>query len=71
VVFNKGTNLAMNKTVEYLKEVKTEMNHVTWPTRKQAIFFTIAVLVVSVFIAYFLGLFDYLFSRGLELLLSK
>ena len=61
----------MNKTIEYLKEVKAEMKNVTWPTRNQAVFFTIAVLIVSAFVAYYLGLFDYLFARGLERLLTR
>ncbi|MEK7105768.1 MAG: preprotein translocase subunit SecE [Patescibacteria group bacterium] len=61
----------MNKTIEYFKEVKEEMKNVTWPTRKQAMYFTIAVLLVSVFVAYFLGLWDKIFSIGLEWLLAK
>jgi preprotein translocase subunit SecE len=61
----------MNKTITYLKEVKEEIKNVTWPTRKQAIYFTVAVLVVSLFVAYFLGLFDKIFSLGLERLLTR
>lgn len=61
----------MNKTVTYLKEVREEMKNVTWPTRKQAMYFTIAVLLVSVFIAYFLGFWDKVFSFGLNYLLTK
>jgi len=61
----------MSKTIEYLKEVKAEMKNVTWPTRKQTINFTIAVLIVSLFIAYYLGLFDHIFSLGLEWLLTR
>lgn len=61
----------MNKTIQYLKEVKEEMKNVTWPTRSQTMFFTIAVIIVSVFIAYFLGLFDKIFSLGLEQFLSR
>jgi preprotein translocase subunit SecE len=61
----------MNKTIEYIKEVIAEAHHVTWPTRKQTMFFTIAVLSVSVIIAYYLGLLDYLFSNGLNFLLTN
>ena len=59
----------MNKATIYIKEVREEMKHVTWPTRDQTIFYTIAVLIVSVAIAYYLGLFDALFTKGLEWLL--
>jgi preprotein translocase SecE subunit len=61
----------MNKITEYIKEVLAEAKHITWPTRKQTFYFTIAVLAISVFIAYYLGLFDFLFSKGLEQLLLK
>jgi preprotein translocase subunit SecE len=61
----------MSKIIEYLKEVKSEMKNVTWPTRKQAIFFTVAVLIVSIVVAYLLGLFDQIFSLGLERILQR
>ena len=61
----------MNKTIEYLKEVRAEAANVHWPTRKQTLYFTFAVLIVSILIAYYLGLFDYLFSRGLEWILAR
>jgi len=61
----------MEKTINYIKEVIEEAKKVTWPTRKQTIFFTVAVLVISVVIAYYLGLLDFLFSKGLKYLLLK
>ena len=61
----------MKKTIEYIKEVLVEARHVTWPTRKQTMFFTIAVLAISILVAYYLGLLDYLFAQGLGLLLIK
>jgi preprotein translocase subunit SecE len=61
----------MNKTIEYIKEVIAESKHVTWPTRKQTIFFTVAVLAISVIVAYYLGLLDFLFGQGLKLLLTR
>ena len=60
----------MNSMTQYFKEVRAEMKHVTWPTRMQTLYFTIAVLIVSGFVAYFLGFFDYLFSHGLQWLLT-
>ncbi len=59
----------MSKTIDYLKEVRAEINHVTWPTRMQTIYFTVAVIIVSGVIAYYLGFLDYVFSRGLDWLL--
>lgn len=61
----------MSKTINYIKEVLVEAKHVTWPTKKQTIFYTVAVLAVSVIIAYYLGLLDFLFGQGLGLLLTR
>lgn len=56
----------MSKITEFFKETKAELKHVVWPTRKLTIFYTIIVIVLSVLVAYFLGLFDFLFSLGLK-----
>ena len=61
----------MSKTIEFLKEVRAEAKHVTWPSRSQTISYTVAVLLISGIVAYFLGFFDSIFSQGLGWLLSK
>ncbi|MCX6757348.1 MAG: preprotein translocase subunit SecE [Candidatus Nomurabacteria bacterium] len=60
----------MSKVTEYLKETKVELKHVNWPTRMQTIYYTVIVAVLSVGLAYFLGIFDSIFSKGLEKLIS-
>lgn len=55
------------KLIEYIKETRGELKHVSWPTRKQAIMYTVTIIIVSVVTAVFLGFFDYFFS----LLLGK
>ena len=52
----------MSKVVEYLKETRTELKHVIWPSRSQTFYYTLIVIVLSVVVAYYLGVFDYLFS---------
>jgi preprotein translocase subunit SecE len=47
---------------EYLKETRAEMKHVTWPTRSQAIYYTVVVILISLGTAAYLGLLDYAFS---------
>ncbi len=42
------------------------MRHVSWPTRTQALTYTALVVGVSVLVALFLGLFDYLFTEALN-----
>ncbi|MBY0376928.1 preprotein translocase subunit SecE [Patescibacteria group bacterium] len=60
----------MSKFTEYLKETKGELKHVIWPKRGQTVLYTLVVVILSVLIAYFLGIFDFIFSKGLEKLLS-
>ncbi|MCE9643872.1 preprotein translocase subunit SecE [Candidatus Parcubacteria bacterium] len=50
----------------YLKETKGELKHMSWPTTSQIIAYTIAVIIISVFTALYLGFFDYLFSLALD-----
>ena len=59
-------NLNMSKITEYLKETKAELKHVIWPSRNQTFYYTLIVIVLSIVTAYFLGLFDFIFSKGLE-----
>ena len=61
----------MDKITNYIKEVIAETKNVTWPTRSQTIIFTVAVLIISIGVAYYLGLLDFLFSKGLNFLLNK
>lgn len=51
---------------DYIKETRVELNHVSWPTRRQAIAFTLIVIGISIGVSLFLGVFDYLFSLGLQ-----
>ena len=59
------------KLFDYIKDTRAELKHVNWPTRQQAIFYTIAVIVVSVGVAAYLGAFDYLFSTILTRIISQ
>lgn len=57
--------------IEYLKETKAELKHVSWPTKAQAIRFTVSVIIISIVTAYFLGIFDFLFTKVLDLSVLK
>ena len=57
----------MSKLGEYLKETQAELKHVTWPTKNQAILFTIIVIIFSFVVAFFLGAFDFLFTMAVKL----
>jgi len=60
----------MSKLGNYLQETKGELKHVSWPTKKQAIAYTLVVIVISFAVAIALGLFDWIFTFGLEKLLN-
>ena len=46
------------RSVQFLREVKTELKKVTWPTRKQTLGSTGVVIVLVMIISMFLGLVD-------------
>ncbi|MBI5045861.1 MAG: preprotein translocase subunit SecE [Candidatus Niyogibacteria bacterium] len=54
------------KLVDYIKSSRLEFKHVNWPTRKNTIKFTALVILVSLFVAAFLGLLDVFFTYILE-----
>jgi preprotein translocase subunit SecE len=56
----------MSKLGEYLKDTRGELKHVTWPSKNQAILFTVIVVVFSIVVAAFLGAFDFLFTMALK-----
>jgi preprotein translocase subunit SecE len=47
---------------KFFGEARTELRHVNWPTREEAIRLTLIVIGMSVILAAFLGAFDYLFT---------
>ncbi len=59
----------MSRLLTYFKETRAEMKHVVWPTRKQAILYTIVVIVISLATAAYLGFFDFVFSTILKLVI--
>ena len=58
------------KIVDYIKDTRAELKHVNWPTRNQAIGYTLVVIVFSLAIAALLGVFDFAFSGALQKLIS-
>ncbi len=55
---------------QYLKETRAELNHVAWPTRTQTIVYTILIAFISVGLALYLGLFDFLFNNALAYMVN-
>jgi len=59
-----------NKLVQYIKDVRKEMSIIIWPTRQEALRLTGLVIVGSAVIGIVLAFFDWVFTQGLEKLLT-
>jgi preprotein translocase subunit SecE len=59
-----------NAIVRYLRDTRSELRKVHWPTRQDAWNLTKVVLAVTISMALLLGLLDYLFDRELAGLVS-
>ena len=61
----------MSKLATYIKGSIEEMKKVSWPTKKETKNYTLLVIGISLGMAAFLGILDYIFNLGLEQLVSK
>ena len=61
---------SMSKITEFFNETKTELKHVIWPSRNQTLYYTLIVIILSVVISYYLGIFDFIFSQGLQKIIN-
>jgi preprotein translocase subunit SecE len=52
--------------LDYIRDTKGEMKHVSWPTKSQAIGYTALVLVLSIVLSIYLGFFDFIFTRVID-----
>jgi len=59
-------NNLFKKIINFLKDVKLEMKKVDWPTRKNAIKYTVIVVGVSLGVAVFLGSCDAILNKTLN-----
>ena len=57
--------------IVFIKEARTELAKVIWPTRSEALRLTLVVIGVSVGIGLFIGGLDIAFVKITELLLKK
>ena len=51
----------------FFREVKVEMKKVSWPTKKETIRNTMAVIGISFVVAVFLGGLDFIFTKVLNI----
>jgi preprotein translocase subunit SecE len=60
----------MSKLSKYLESSRQELRKVNWPTKKQALNYTIGVIVLSVAVSLFLGLLDIGFAYLIKLIVK-
>ena len=56
----------MERIINFLKDVRTELAKVSWPTRQQLVQYTLVVLGLSLAIAVFLGGIDSILQWSLN-----
>ncbi|NLB35621.1 MAG: preprotein translocase subunit SecE [Elusimicrobia bacterium] len=59
----------IKKISRFFREVISEVKKVTWPGKKELIASTIAVIILVVCIAFYIGLVDFILSRLIGLVL--
>ena len=57
--------------VVFLKEVKTELAKVVWPTKNDVIKLTVVVIIVSAAIGIYIGGLDLLFTKLTDILVHR
>ncbi len=58
-----------NSVVAFIRQVRDELNQVTWPTKEKTIRLTTIVVVVSLLVGGYLGALDYLFTKLMGLII--
>jgi preprotein translocase subunit SecE len=59
----------IQKIISYISESISELKKVTWPTKNQTLNYTLAVLAMSIGMAVFFALLDYIFNLGLAFII--
>jgi len=60
----------LQKLINYLKGSREEIKKVVWPSKKEATRYTTVIIVITLFLAAFLGLLDFLLAKVFQLIIS-
>ncbi len=64
-----GEKNLLDKSIQFLREVKIELKKVTWPSRKQTMGSTLVVIILVMIISLFLGVVDFSLSKLIQVVL--
>jgi preprotein translocase subunit SecE len=56
----------MSKISDYIRESIAELKKVTWPNKKQTTNYTLLIVAISLGLALFIGVIDYLLQLGIQ-----
>ena len=57
--------------ITFVKQSYDELKKVTWPTREEVIRLTVAVIIISLVVAFFLGGLDALFAKIVQVIVTR
>lgn len=58
----------INKSINFLKEVKVELSKVSWSSRQELLGATAVVVVITSILAVFIGIIDLALSKALSMI---
>jgi len=58
------------KIKNFVSEVTVELKKVSWPTRSELIGSTTIVIISVAVLAFYIGIFDFIFSKSIHLLIK-
>ncbi|MEK7189865.1 MAG: preprotein translocase subunit SecE [Patescibacteria group bacterium] len=60
-----------NKITEYFRTSQIELKKVVWPSKKETTRYSLIVIGMSLSVAIFFGILDFIFNLGLTKLISR
>ncbi|OGE73837.1 MAG: preprotein translocase subunit SecE [Candidatus Doudnabacteria bacterium RIFCSPLOWO2_02_FULL_42_9] len=61
----------MVNPIQFIKEARAELGKVVWPSRREVIRVTIAVIILSLIVAAYLGSADYGLTKLFEWVINR
>ena len=59
-----------SRSMQFLREAKGELKKVKWPTKKELLASTAVVIVLSLLVAFYLGLIDFILIKIIRLIVG-
>jgi preprotein translocase subunit SecE len=60
----------ISKSIQFVRDAKTELKKVKWPTKKELMASTAVVIVLSLLVAFYLGIIDFGLIKIIKLIIG-